>query len=31
MFHTNSLELIIRKGSQIWEYPGKEIKLEKLI
>jgi len=30
MFHINSLELIIRKYAQIWEYPGKEMKLEKL-
>jgi len=29
MFHINSLKLIIRKHSQIWEYPGKEMKLEK--
>jgi len=29
MFHINSLKFIIRKRSQIWEYAGKEIKLEK--
>jgi len=25
------LEHIVRKHAQIWEYPGKEMKLEKLI
>jgi len=29
MFYINFLELIIRKRAQIWEYPGKEMKLEK--
>jgi len=27
MFHINSLEVIISKHPQIWEYPEKEMKL----
>jgi len=30
-FHINYLELIIKKRYQIWEYPWKEMKLEKII